>query len=46
MGSKTYLGSKKMTTHPDIAQAMAAIPLSPTMKGMPAYSLLVKVLGN
>ena len=35
--------SKKVTTHPDIAHPATAIPRSPTMKGFPAYSLLLQV---
>ena len=34
--------SNKITTHP-ISHTRSAIPRSPTMKGIPAYSLLVKV---
>ena len=35
--------SKKVTTHPDIAHPFGNPPRSPTMKGIPAYSPLVKV---
>ena len=37
------LVSKKIATHPDIAHPFANPPATPTMKGIPTYSLLGKV---
>ncbi len=40
---KTFWWSKKIKTHPDIAHPIGNPPATPTMKGIPTYSLLVKV---